>query len=287
MKRGIAVTAGVLIWQCLAIGVAAAQAGTACPVGEKFVDGVNKVITNDRAGRIYTTGEYGIFVSCDNGETWRKSDTVRRVPGELAVDRANPQFVYYTSGNYFYRSDNYGASFVQVGDGQIEGTGISALRIRQDGAVLAGTSAGAYLSTDHGSNWQTIPGTSLDTLLTDFHDDDGNANVLHIGTHGQGIYSTTDGGQTWMQSDPTFSGWHIVELEVDPQNPSTLFAVGNNSLWRSVDAGTSWMEVITNTASDLAFDVDEPGRAYLLTYVDGIFGSSDGGSTWELVNPLP
>jgi len=280
MYREITRVTGVFLCQFLIVAAATAQTVADCPTGTVSVDGINNVIVDDGAGWIYTDGEYGIFRSCDRGETWQKSMSERRIPATVTVDRVSRQYVYYSSGNRLYRSDNHGESFARVDGDQIDAFEISALTVRVDGSVLAGTSAGIYTSTDRGDTWQKLPatdwGTSISTILVDVD----NPNVFYAGTCTEGIYRTTDGGSTWDQFKPSSGDWHVAELLYDPGNAATIFAAAYAGLWRSVDAGTTWTQATTTSARSLVFDPDDPRRAFLLTYSAGVFRSLDGGTTW-------
>jgi photosystem II stability/assembly factor-like uncharacterized protein len=154
------------------------------------------------------------------------------------------------------------------------------------------------------------------------------SNVLYIGTgeqtQGNGVYRSTDAGATWKNvglRDVPF----IQAIIVDPQNPD-IAVVGGNSLgvgllWRplpplaktvnrgifkTVDAGKTWMKVFSADDSigvvDLSSDPGDPRTMYAVFYrpaagtgdteikaTSDIVKSTDGGSTWSALvcNGLP
>ena len=66
-------------------------------------------------------------------------------------------------------------------------------------------------------------------------------------SYGNYIIKSLDAGQTWEQVNlPVDTGsqwaslaWHALEIEVDPQDPETIF-IGGLELYRSNDGGSSW-----------------------------------------------
>ncbi len=133
---------------------------------------------------------------------------------------------------------------------------------------------------------------------------------------GNGIYKSTDGGQTWTHLGLR-DGQQIPALLIDPRDPNHLFAAvlghpyGANEqrgVFVSTDGGQNWQKslyVDENTgASDITMDPSNPdvlyasmwearegpwefGNTYGGTH-GGISKSSDGGKTWtKLTKGLP
>ena len=69
-------------------------------------------------------------------------------------------------------------------------------------------------------------------------------------SYGNYIIKSIDAGATWQQINlPTDMGsewaslaWHALEIEVDPQDPETVF-IGGLELYRSTDGGSSWINL--------------------------------------------
>ncbi len=131
---------------------------------------------------------------------------------------------------------------------------------------------------------------------------------------GDGVYKTTDGGDTWarMGLDETE---HIARIVVDPSKHDTVYVCATGHLWdanaergvfKTTDGGKSWTKSLfvdeDTGCSDLAIDPQEPGVLYagmwqFRRYPDffdsggkgsGLYKTTDGGETWnELTNGLP
>lgn len=73
-----------------------------------------------------------------------------------------------------------------------------------------------------------------------------NPSIVYLGTGNSGVYKSTDGGTNWVPNGLT--GKSILDLAVDPINPSLVYAVASNpaaclysgSLQVSPDGGSHW-----------------------------------------------
>ena len=67
-----------------------------------------------------------------------------------------------------------------------------------------------------------------------------NNQILWCATN-NGIYKTTNAGNTWSQVQPgDFSQGNI---RLKPDDPSTIYGVSDTSFYRSTDSGTTFTQV--------------------------------------------
>lgn len=141
-------------------------------------------------------------------------------------------------------------------------------------------------------------------------------NLLLYGTDVGGIYRSEDGGKNWEQSNVGLQSRGAGAFSIDPKNPSYVVAVGingspfnTNGLYISEDGGKSWKftkmmlvkghrDVREAIAYDESSYNQEKNRCmvaywstayetednYLEESEKGLYKTTDGGYTWNLVN---
>lgn len=101
------------------------------------------------------------------------------------------------------------------------------------------------------------------------------------------IYKTTNGGQNWTATwSGTFS-YYGQPLEFEPVHPDTVYAMGSDTLWRSVDFGSTW-NVVTivsgfNTWCDAELRPDSGNVMYIGDNASGIWKTTNYGANWKQV----
>jgi len=121
-----------------------------------------------------------------------------------------------------------------------------------------------------------------------------------VGTAGEGLHRTTDGGAAWtIVGDFAERGEAVTSLLVSPHDPTTVYAGTEPSrVYRSTDAGETWTEreglrevpssarwsfppdPETSHVRWIAEAPDEPGRLYVAVEAGAFLRSPDGGETW-------
>ncbi|MBL7765233.1 MAG: hypothetical protein JNJ58_04020 [Chitinophagaceae bacterium] len=183
---------------------------------------------------------------------------------------------------------------------------------------------GIFKTTDGGSTWTPIFDNAYALSVSQIVYEPGNANTIYAGTGdqvlggyshmGNGIYKSTNGGSSWVNSGLTNVGT-ISKIIVDPLNVNTVYAAttgnpfisdSNRGVYKSIDGGATWNRVLflglNAGIGDMVMNVNTPSIIYatgrkrfrsnqssIITGTEArIFRSQNGGLTWDtLTNGLP
>lgn len=164
----------------------------------------------------------------------------------------------------------------------------------QSGEVV--TDASIFRSSDSGATFEPKVRiddkeslTGVDVLSWDFHPT--NPNIIYIGTLKNGMYRTTDQGETWEKM--YFPPIKAYGLAVDPLNGDRLYASGVygnvSKLYTSENAGSDWKEIYTEPGAGsvmTALAVDPHNTRHILAANSNgvVIESSDQGASWKNVD---
>ena len=159
-----------------------------------------------------------------------------------------------------------------------------------------------YLSTDGGETWKPASNDLADvepTVLSMIVE--GGRSVLWVGTAGQGLWRSDNGGRSWR---PAFvqglEDRRTVALTQDARGHLYLLTLDNSRypdayLFTSTDGGYNWNQRLAQRFSaspatlitDLVADPFQSGRLYAVTS-GGLLYTEDGGLNWQQAAvPLP
>src|SRR5205085_1278849 len=109
---------------------------------------------------------------------------------------------------------------------------------------------------------------------------------LYVGTIGEGVWRSLDGGLTFNRAaDGMFVECHVRALAVHPDNPRVLYLGSEHGLFRSLDGADNWEEVSPSLRGRQVWSIlvhpADPDLIVVGTCPAGIFRSADGGRTWS------
>lgn len=199
--------------------------------------------------------------------------------------------------------------------------------VGNDQLYYAGYTGGGVWKTENaGLTWENISdGFFKSGSVGDIAVSAADPNVLYVGmgehavrgvmtTFGDGVYKSTDGGDTWTHLGLEKTR-HISDVVIHPDNPDVVYVAAQGALhgpseergvYKSTDGGKTWKKTLyvdENTgASCLRIDVTNPRILYAATWEhrrlpwqvqsggpgSAIWKSTDGGETWnKIVKGLP
>lgn len=189
---------------------------------------------------------------------------------------------------------------------------------------FGGVAGGVWKTIDGGHYWENISDGYFDvSSVGAIAVSEADPNVIYAGTGestirldvswGDGVYKSTDGGETWTNVGLRDSH-HIGQIRVHPRDPDVVYvaalghAFGPNEergVYRSTDGGGSWDCVLHVSekagAVDLALDVANPRIVYASIWQvhrhfwelvsggpdSGLWKSTDGGDSWTDISRNP
>ncbi len=107
--------------------------------------------------------------------------------------------------------------------------------------------------------------------------------VCYCGTEPGEVYKSMDAGANWTCVSLALDfGSGVTAVEVDYSIPNTVFAGGNKGIFRSIDGGITWFNVLPNSNFGVNEIFIHPTNANLIFAATdkGLYKSLDGGSNW-------
>jgi photosystem II stability/assembly factor-like uncharacterized protein len=187
---------------------------------------------------------------------------------------------------------------------------------------MGATGGGVWKTTDAGTTWQNISDgyfntTGIGSVVVAPSD----PNVVYVGTgespvrgvktsHGDGVYKSTDGGQTWIHLGLEATR-HISRILVHPTDPDRVWlgAQGNpwgpneeRGVYYSEDGGETWDRILyVNDGAgivDMTMDASNPNNIMVTSWEfqrwpwvvksggpgSRVYKTTDGGQNWREVS---
>ncbi len=231
----------------------------------------------------------GILRSRDDGRTWRL--TTDWHVADVFTIQGNPvdsSRVYAATGWGIWRSMDSGETWIESDRGlPLTGKFTQTLVVdsSQPSRLIAGTDVGMYISNDGADSWSPVVGASRAPIL---HLEQAAGDPQHwiVGTQGEGVQLSTDGGATWTVVAPALARSNVYAASIDPSDSSRIAAAGwSQGIQVSRDGGKTWRDATrglpSTHVSAIAFDRNTRGRLWASTFEEGTFYSDDLGRTWH------
>jgi len=249
----------------------------------------------------WASREAGMFYSYDDGKTWQQPEgpLAQGFVYNISVHPADKCTIYATNGILVYRSTDCNRSWEEVYR-ESRADRIVSLTFHQFDPYtiyMAKNSGDVLKSEDGGGSWQVLRrfGTRLQGIYPDPHQE----RVLYVVSREQGIYRTTNGGESWAlirtQFDKFKNALEFRRFVFHPTKTNVLYWVSTYGILVSEDAGETWraMQLITppGAARIYGFDVSAQNdkEMYYTATVNNrsvLYKSEDGGDTW-ITRKLP
>jgi len=235
------------------------------------LDSRDYIYAGTKKGRVYR--------SYNQGQTWEP--IVKGLPGSpiqsLLIDDEN---------NIFAGTHSFGLYHTHIDTTNWKTTGLNdttvwTLTRTGDGSIVAGTENGVFYSNLYGSPWRRVKlnGDSIKvvSLATNLQ------NKIFAGTIGQGIFTSTDNGENWIQN--SFKGGVIRLIDFNLYDHVFVGTAGWGLLFSETN-GDTWTTPLDgftqDTVAALAFN--SKGSGFIAGQDSGVFVTTDNGLKWEAFN---
>ncbi len=275
-------------------------------------------IWENNNGKIFAKTSSGIYYSTNDGQSWLILSCPAGINIQTVSGRTNGNIYIGTDYDFIQKTTNNGQSWIQLADGTINSE-ISAIAVNKNGIVYAARTAGKiYSSADNGSTWSlmtnsidSVNSLALDTLnyiyacrkMSVYRSTNNGASwtvldgglrlvkykFVYAGNDGniyacsetnQGIYRTSDHGNTWIQIGLNYQA---TTMAVTKYGLIYVYYPGTG-LYKSTNAGSSWNLIPLNYGTIYNVNVNSAGYVYLCTSQNGVVRSINNGASWLPVN---
>ncbi|CAI8172932.1 MAG: Uncharacterised protein [SAR116 cluster bacterium] len=187
---------------------------------------------------------------------------------------------------------------------------------------MGNTGGGVWKTTDAGAHWNNISDGFFNTATVGaIAVSESQPNVVYVGmgehaprgvmtTYGDGVYKSTDGGNTWVHLGLEKTQ-HISRIQIHPSNPDIVYVAAQGALhgptsergvYKSTDGGKSWTQQLfvneLTGASEISMDMNNPEVLYAAMWEhirypwqvvsggagSGLYKTSDGGAHWKKIH---
>ena len=237
---------------------------------------------------IYAGTDSGAFRSSDDGENWIA------INNGFGIKKVFRVYAFAFSQKYLYAGSNHSGVFRSSDNGESwseVNSGLSNLQVNcllhYKNYLFAGTYGGIFVSTDDGGNWNAInqglpnrlyPNTKsvwlyINAILM-------SREKLFIGTEENGMYSSTNFGETWTPVNLDLKNIRVNSIK---GNSSNLIVSTKNGIFRSKNNGETWI-ALDKTFSRFTYTSIALHDSILYTGDNGVHYTSDYGNKWITIN---
>jgi photosystem II stability/assembly factor-like uncharacterized protein len=231
------------------------------------------------------------------GQTWTGGGPHHKVIKAIAISPQDTSVIYAGAfGSGIFKSTDAGASWLNSRTGLTNGYVRSVVALSNT-LVFCGTNDGVSVTTDGGLTWTTSLTTpfSVRSLAYDVQQ-----NSLYAASFGAGLFKSINQGLSWNSisvTDPVVSQtlshlWSIALFGHD-----SLYVGGSlgdvttgGALFRSLDGGTSWIQVqrglhFGSSVHSIAINPAAPAVNLIVgTATKGVYRSTNGGLNWSNIS---
>jgi photosystem II stability/assembly factor-like uncharacterized protein len=235
------------------------------------------------------------FRTRDGGATWARIADGMVLDATVYAwdfDPKDPRDIWVSTCGWVYRSRDGGDRWTRYKNGFSNRRSHAIRRDpRRPEFVYAATVGGLHRSTDGGETWTRV---SRESLVVTALEVDRRTGRLYVGTEGEGVFLSDDGGTTLSNGSVGLAEGRVSDLVADPSDPGRIFFFRSyggeeSGVWeaRGLRVRRVSRDPLPASAS-LAATRDRSGHTVLvLSSASGVRLSFDGGERWTAPQKPP
>ena len=220
---------------------------------------------------------------------------------EVALHPTKAHIVYMATNDYIYKTRDGGTHWEKMSGGMTYSRVIAlAIDPLFPANILAGTKGDAvYKSYDGGQRWvsrQTgLHDVTISSVVHQLVFAPGSSSHVFAATS-LGVFESNDGGETWTKRmEGMKEVLMVISLDIDHQQPQTLYAGTSGGVYKSVDGAMTWGKVNTGLVAPdvlkssralgvtrIKVDPFNPDNVYTAT-LEGLYQTGNGGESWNRI----
>ena len=247
------------------------------------------------------------YKSSNSGRDWERiADLDFLYAQRFMADPIDSNIVYcLTQSGYFsktlFKSDDLGDSWTCIHNDMdttlvaydFDIDPIDNRNIYISGGDPENINASSLVRTENGgTNWSDITPPNLAVKLMEcVAVSPTEHNTIYVGSVANGLFMSSDRGETWQNLDVGSRNAHIYKIFIDPVTGAIFVSVFFDGLYKSADGGLNWRKISSaiNTADCRGISIFPGNSNKLIVPTEKkVFLSNDSGVSWnELIIDLP
>jgi len=251
---------------------------------------------------IYLITRTNLYKSTNSGKNWIDKMFLPSEAWNLEINQKNSSVLYIQLGGYLYKSYDGGETITKIFGPQVWTIKLNPSDTSVIYAAVAyddvGITRGIYNSTDAGITWKKkMNGIEYDppnwippTQAIEINPN--NKDEVYIGVDQKGVFKSTDGGESWHNTNLSYMPATSVIPDRDNLNNIICGDMGWGII-KTSDGGKQWKYPAFDVkpekivASERSFSINPLNKQE--GYLGGtnyVYKTTDGGSSWQQINEL-
>lgn len=230
-----------------------------------------------------------LWLSKDSGKTWqlKTSGMPENITGcrAIEINPLNRDNIYAaTTLSGLFKSMDGGETWTYKGFANLFLYDI-AIAPWDTSIMFTATWAGLFKSKDGGSSWINVLNADIRSVEIEPQN-----RMVYAGLYwGDGVYKSSDYGETWQDINNPFlptsyseATW-VFDIRINPKNPDIVYIGTGIGPYKTENAGDEWKQVFDGMKKFYAYDIKISPSDSNIVYAtgrNGVHRSIDGGKSW-------